>query len=90
MEGAGRKERKCEVPAMSVRLNITVDEDVYRQLKRAVPPKRMSAFITEAVRARLFPDRRTLDAAYRAASKEAWRRRVSRDWRSTEIKEWPE
>ena len=75
---------------MSVRLNITVDEDIYRQLKRRVPPKRISAFICDAVRARLFPDRRTLDAAYRAARQERWRQRLSREWRVTEIEEWPE
>lgn len=75
---------------MSVRLNITVDEDVYRRLKREVPSKRISAFITDAVRARLFPARQTLDAAYKAASRERWRRQVAREWRATEIEEWPE
>jgi hypothetical protein len=75
---------------MSVRLNITVDRQVYVRLKKALPPKRISAFINEAVRARLFPDRRTLDEAYKAASRERWRRRVGADWKATEAEEWPE
>ena len=75
---------------MSVRLNIMVDEDVYRRLKRDVPSKRMSAFITNAVRARLFPDRSTLNAAYRAASREPWRRQVAREWRTSEVEQWPD
>jgi hypothetical protein len=49
----------------------------------------MSAFITEAVKARLRPDRRTLDAAYQAARNERWRREVARDWSTTETEGWP-
>jgi len=75
---------------MAVRLNITMDEAVYARLKRRVRPKRMSIFITEAVRARLAPDPATLDAAYRAACKERWRRRLADDWRRTETEAWPE
>jgi Arc/MetJ family transcription regulator len=75
---------------MTVRLNITMDDAVYARLKRKVRPKKMSVFITEAVRARLTPDRATLDAAYRAARKERWRRRLADDWRRTETEAWPE
>jgi hypothetical protein len=75
---------------LPVRLNVTVDRDVYLRLKKALPPKRISAFINEAVRARLFPDRRTLDEAYRAASREHWRRRLGSDWRVTETEGWPD
>ena len=75
---------------MSVRLNITVDRQVYLRLKKALPPKRISAFINDAVRARLFPDRRTLDEAYKAASRERWRLRVDADWKATETEDWPE
>ena len=74
---------------MPVRLNVTVDKDVYMRLKKELPPKRISAFINEAVRARLYPDRKTLDAAYKAASREAWRRQVARDWEVTETEDWP-
>jgi predicted CopG family antitoxin len=75
---------------MPVRLNITMDEDLYRRLKRELPPKSISAFIEKAVRARIRPDRRALDGAYRAASKERWRRTLEREWRAIETEGWPE
>lgn len=75
---------------MAIRLNITMDEAVYTRLKKEVRPKKMSAFITEAVRAKLSPDSSDLDAAYRAARKERWRTRLVEDWRETETDAWPE
>ncbi len=74
---------------MPVRLNITMDEDLYERLKRELPAKRISRFINDAVRARLHPDRRTLDAAYKAARKEAWRKELTDDWNVTETEGWP-
>lgn len=75
---------------MRVRLNIIMEERVYKRLKRQVPPKRMSAFINEAVRARLHPDKKTLDAAYQAARLEAWRNALAKDWALAETEGWPE
>ncbi|HSF04099.1 MAG TPA: hypothetical protein VLA62_13905 [Solirubrobacterales bacterium] len=75
---------------MPARLNVTIETDLYRRLKRELPPKKISAFISEAVRARLHPDRATLDAAYKAARKEPWRRRLARDWGPTEAEGWPD
>ncbi len=75
---------------MPVRLNITMDEDLYKQLKRRLPPKKISAFINDAVRAHLYPDTRALDAAYKAASSEPWRRQFAEEWETTEIEDWPE
>jgi hypothetical protein len=75
---------------MAVRLNIIMEEAVYRRLKRQVPAKRMSAFINEAVRTKLHPDKRTLDAAYKAARREAWRNALSKDWVVAETEGWPE
>src|SRR5207245_7202148 len=77
-------------PPMPGRLKITMDEDLYRRLKREVPPKRISLFISQAVRRRLLPDRRPLDAAYKAARRERWRRRVAEDWRAAEPEQWQE
>lgn len=74
---------------MPVRLNITMDEDVYRRLKRELPPKKISAFIEEAVRARLYPDRTALDISYGAARKERWRAELSSEWGLTETESWP-
>lgn len=75
---------------MSVRLNITMDDDVYARLKKEVPPKKLSAFISGAVRAKLYPDTKTLDAAYRAASKEQWRTDVADDWKQIDDEGWPQ
>lgn len=74
---------------MPVRLNITMDEDVYRRLKATLPAKRLSAFINAAVRVRLAPDRPTLDRAYQTARREAWRRELTNDWVATETDQWP-
>ena len=71
-----------------MRLNITMDADLYDRLKHELPAKGISRFINDAVRARLRPDRRTLDAAYKAARKEAWRRELAEDWAVTEMEGW--
>jgi hypothetical protein len=75
---------------MPVRLNITIDEDVHERLKREVPAKGMSRFINDAVRARLRPADNELDDAYRAASREAWRRSEASMWAATDVEGWPE
>lgn len=75
---------------MPVRLNITMDEALYKRLKRELPPKRISSFIEAAVRARIHPDRAILDAAYKAAARERWRRKISSEWSATETENWPE
>jgi hypothetical protein len=67
-----------------------MDERLYKRLKSELPPKGISGFINDAVRARLYPDKRTLDAAYKEASRERWRHQVSEDWMSTESEDWPE
>jgi hypothetical protein len=75
---------------MPVRLNIIMEEAVYVRLKQQVPPKRMSAFINEAVRTKLRPDAKALDAAYKAARMEAWRSALSEDWVVADMEGWPE
>ncbi len=71
-------------------MNIILDAEVYRRLKKQVPPKRLSAFLSEAARAKLHPDRAALDVAYKAARKEPWRRGVGEDWSATDVEGWPE
>ena len=66
---------------MSARLSITMDDDLYVRLKKKVLSKNLSAFVTEAVRAKLHPDVRTLNAAYKSASKEQWRAGLAEDWK---------
>lgn len=75
---------------MPVRLNITIDEHLYRRLKRELPAKKVSAFISKAVESHLRPDRATLDAAYKAASRERWRHQEGRAWRAVEVDQWPD
>lgn len=75
---------------MPVRLNITLDDELYRRLKKELPPKGISAFIGEAVRARLRPSREQLDAAYKSATHERWRSSIARDWARTDGEGWPE
>ncbi len=66
---------------MSVRVNMTMDDDVYERLKKEVPSNKLSAFIPEAVRAKLHPAAKTLEAAYRAASNEQLRTSLADDWK---------
>ena len=66
---------------MSVRITITMGDDLYARLKEKVLLQNLSAFITEAVRAKLSPDSKTLNVAYQAASKEQWRAGVVEDWK---------
>ena len=62
---------------MAVRLNIAIDEDIYRRMKKELPAKGISRFINDAVRARPHPDRATLDASYKVARREAWRKELA-------------
>ena len=62
-------------------MNITIDDDVYARLKKEVPPIKLSVFISQAVRAKLNPDAKTLQVAYRVASKEQWRTSLADDRR---------
>jgi hypothetical protein len=67
-----------------------MEEAVYKRLKSQVSPKRMSAFINEAVRTKLFPEKAALDDAYRAARKEGWRKTLAEDWKVSDMEGWPE
>lgn len=74
---------------MPVRLNITIDQDVYDRLKGELPPKGISRFISDAVRARLRPGPHELDRAYQAAAKERWRQAELDEWSTVDTEDWP-
>jgi hypothetical protein len=74
---------------MPVRLNITIDQDVYDRLKGELPPKGISRFISDAVRARLRPGQHELDRAYQAAAKERWRQAEFDAWSTVDTEDWP-
>jgi hypothetical protein len=75
---------------MPVRLNNTMDEELYGRLKKELPPRAISAFIGEAVKDKLRPARKALDAAYKAASRERWRIELAKEWAATEGEAWPD
>jgi hypothetical protein len=66
---------------MSVRITSTMGDDLYARLKEKVPSQNLSAFITEAVRAKLRPDAKALNVAYQTASKERWSAGLAEDWK---------
>ena len=74
---------------MPVRLNITIDEDIYERLKRELPAKGISRFINDAVRARLRPSRKALDESYNVAARERWRKLEAHEWEVTDVEDWP-
>ncbi len=71
-------------------MNITLAEDLYRRLKKKAPSKKMSAFIAQALQEYLGPAPSDLEAAYREAAREPWRRSLADDWAATETEAWPE
>ncbi len=75
---------------MAVRLNITIDERRLRSFEEGeLPPKGISRFISDAVRARVRPGRDELDRAYQAAAKEHWRQAEVDDWSTMDGEGWP-
>jgi hypothetical protein len=72
-----------------VHLNITLEDELYQRLKERTAPKKLSAFIAEAVRAKLGPSREELESAYQRAAREPWRAALAREWVKTEVEEWP-
>lgn len=75
---------------MTIRLNITLPEETYLRLKREAPPKGMSAYIDEALKMRLKPDRAALDEAYRQSWSDQARVAIAADWAGVEGEDWPE
>jgi hypothetical protein len=73
-----------------IHLNITLDEHLYRRLKQRAAPKKLSAFIAKALDEKLGPGPVELEAAYREAAKEPWRKALSEEWAATELEAWPE
>lgn len=71
-------------------MNITLDEALYERLKARAPVKKMSAFIAQALEARLGPSEEDLVAAYRQASGDGARERVADEWSEFEGEGWPE
>jgi hypothetical protein len=70
-------------------LSITMDDQIYRRLKREVAPKQISRFIEQAVRSSLRPSLAELEAGYQAAAKETWRAELGQEWDDASFGDWP-
>lgn len=72
------------------RLNITLPYELARDFKRAVPVKKRSKFIAEAVKEKL-PKRNLKKELIKSlkANKEFYRK-VAEEWKATEVEGWPD
>jgi hypothetical protein len=66
-----------------------MDDALYARLKQELPPKGISKFIEDAVRARLRPSKEELAVAYMTAARESWRTRLASEWDAVDVDTWP-
>ena len=69
-------------------MSITIDEPLYRTLKKTAGPRGMSRFIAEALLEKLRGNRQNLYREYKMASQDADRREVLEDWDELETEGW--
>ena len=69
-------------------MSITIDEKLYRRLKRTAGQRGMSQFIAEAVREKLRSSEDELYKEYLAAQRDDERRQVLDDWNTLETEGW--
>lgn len=69
-------------------MSITIDEPLYRALKRTAGPRGMSRFIAEALREKLRGSRQLLYREYQMASQDEDRREALGDWDALETEGW--
>ncbi len=69
-------------------MSITIDEKLYRRLKRTAGQRGMSRFIAEAVREKLRSSEDELYKEYVAAQRDEERGQVLDDWDALEIEGW--
>lgn len=71
------------------RLNITLPYELARDLKRAIPAKKRSKFIANAVREKL-PKRNLKKELIKSLKiNRDFYRKVAEEWKATEIEGWP-
>lgn len=66
---------------MRKKLTITIDEEVYEGLHRAIGPRRISKFVQELVRPHVV--RPNLESAYADMAKDGLREKEAMDWAET-------
>ena len=69
-------------------MSITIDEQLYRVLKRTAGPRGMSQFVAHAVKDKLRSRRQKLYREYLLAGRDRDRKAVLRDWDSIETEGW--
>lgn len=71
-------------------LSVTLADDLYDRIRHAVPPRRVSKFISEAVEVKLKEQTDDLYKAYLAASQEEEREDILTDWDTIDTESWEE
>lgn len=72
------------------RINITLPNDLVRDLKRSIPNGKRSKFIAEAVKEKLpKKDLKRYLVKNLKANKEFYRK-VAEEWKATEVEGWPD
>ena len=69
-------------------MSITIEEPLYRALKKTAGQRGMSRFIAEAVREKLQNSRQNLYQEYQMASQDPDRQEVLADWDGLETESW--
>ncbi len=70
---------------MRKKLTITIDEEVYEGLRKAIGPRKISKFVEELVRPHVV--RPNLELAYSQMSKDKKREAEALDWAETTFKD---
>ena len=70
---------------MQKKLTITVDEEVYEGLHKAIGPRKISSFVQEIVRPHVV--RPNLEAAYAEMAKDKKREKEAAEWAENTFKE---
>lgn len=70
---------------MQKKLTITIDEEVYKGLHKAIGPRKISKFVEELVRPHVI--RPNLELAYSQMSKDKKREAEALDWAETTFKD---
>lgn len=71
-------------------LSVTLADDLYDRIKHAVPQRKVSKFISEAVEVKLKEQTDDLYKAYLAASQEGEREALLMDWDTINTESWEE
>jgi hypothetical protein len=69
-------------------MSITIDERLYRILKKTAGPRGMSQFIAHALQEKLRSSRETLSREYRAAEEDESRKEELLDWDVVGTESW--